>query len=550
MLRPDRIGPVPEETARVAHAAFPRGNGYLRLRDAFGSLYDDDAFASLFPARGQPAEAPWRLAVVTVLQFAEGLSDRQAAEAVRSRIDWKYLLALPLTDAGFDASILSEFRARLLAGGVEHRLLDLLLERFRVAGLLRARGRQRTDSTHVLAAVRALNRLQCVGETVRHALNSLAVAAPAWLRPRIRPEWLERYDHQLDEYRLPKGEAARQALAETIGADGFRVLEAVWAADAPPWLRELPAVETLRRVWVQQYHAPAGGRVRWRAAPDCPPAARLINSPYDPEARYSCKRQTTWVGYKVHLTETCEPDEPHLIVHVETTPATTHDSTVVEAIHADLAAKALLPRVHLVDAGYLDSDLLVGSHLDHGVELLGPVRTDTCWQVREASGFEPDAFAVDWAARRVTCPEGHTSVKWCPTHDKHGNDVIHVEFATATCRVCPSRPRCTRAVREPRHMGLRPQAQHEALRAARQRQTTVAYQEAYARRAGVEGTLSAGTHVCGLRRTRYVGLAKTHLGHVLTAAALNLGRAGRWLAGLPHAPTRRSPFVALAAATA
>src|SRR2546428_6357591 len=228
-----------------------------------------------------------------------------------------------------------------------------MLERFHDHKLLKARGRQRTDSTHVLTAVRALNRLQCVGETMRHALNSLAVAAPDWLRPHIRPEWLERYGHQLDEYRLPKKETERAALAAIIGADGFELLEGIYASETPAWLRELPAVETLRRVWLQQYYAPDAGPIRWRAAADSPPAALLINSPYDPDARYSGKRDLTWVGYKTHLTETCDPDEPHVVTHVETTPATTHDGQVVEAIHADLARKELLRREHIVDTAYV-----------------------------------------------------------------------------------------------------------------------------------------------------------------------------------------------------
>src|SRR6266702_2189682 len=326
-LHSKSIEPVPEETARIARAAFPKGNVYLRLRDEIGSLYTDEAFADLFPAHGQPAEAPWRLAVITVLQFAESLSDRQTADAVRARLDWKYLLGLPVDDAGFDASVLCEFRARLLAGGAEHRLLDLLLERFYDHKLLKARGRQRTDSTHVLSAVRALNRLQCVGETMRHALNSVAVAAPEWLRPRIRSEWIERYDHQLD---------------------------AIYTPEAPSWLWEVPAVETLRRVWLQQYYAPDAGLIRWRSSVDSPPAHLLINSPYDPDARYGAKRDLTWVGYKVHLTETCDPDELHVVTHVETTPATTHDGQVVEAIHArwtGLRTKSCVPRAIAASSG-------------------------------------------------------------------------------------------------------------------------------------------------------------------------------------------------------
>lgn len=186
-LQPSPIEPVPEETARVAEAAFPRGHAYMRLREELGVLYRDTDFRALFSDVGQPAESPWRLALVLVMQYAEGLSDRQAADAVRDRIAWKYALGLELTDPGFDASVLSEFRARLVAGNAEYRLLDLLLARCKAAGLVKARGKARTDSTHVLAATRALNRLETVGETMRHALNTLASVAPDWLRERLDP---------------------------------------------------------------------------------------------------------------------------------------------------------------------------------------------------------------------------------------------------------------------------------------------------------------------------------------------------------------------------
>src|ERR671931_1708281 len=235
-LHPQAPYPIPEDTQRVARAAFPRGNIYMQVADRLGTLYHDTQFAALFPTRGQPAEAPARLALATVLQFAEGLSDRQAADAVRSRIDWKYVLSLELTDPGFDHTVLSEFRTRLVAGQAEQLLLDTLLARVRERGLLQVRGRQRTDSTHVLAAIRVLNRLELVGETVRHALNSLAVVAADWLRAQVPPEWFDRYGTRIENYRLPKTAAAREGLAVTIGADGRQLLQAVDAATDAPWL--------------------------------------------------------------------------------------------------------------------------------------------------------------------------------------------------------------------------------------------------------------------------------------------------------------------------
>ena len=257
-LRPDPIGPVPAETARVARAAFPKGSRSLQMRDALGTIFTDTDFAALYPGRGRPVETPWRLALVTVMQFAEGLSDRQAAEAVRARIDGKYALGLDLSDPGFDFSVLSEFRARLLAGSADHLLLDRLLAVCAARGLLKARGRQRTDATHVLGALRVLSRLECVAETLRVALEALVVAAPEWAQTHIPATWRERYGRRIEEYRLPKGQAERQAFAATVGADGLALLAALETAETPARLRDLPAVALLGRVWAQQFEAASG----------------------------------------------------------------------------------------------------------------------------------------------------------------------------------------------------------------------------------------------------------------------------------------------------
>jgi len=186
-LRPNGLTQIPAETSRVARAAFPKGCLAMRARDALGPLFTDEQFAELFAARGRPAWSPARLALVLVLQFVEGLTDRQAADAVRARLDWKYALGLDLDDPGFDASVLTEFRARLLADGQTERLLGLLLDRLRERDLLGKGGRQRTDATHVRMAVRDLHRLEQVIETLRAALEALAVVAPAWLGGLIRP---------------------------------------------------------------------------------------------------------------------------------------------------------------------------------------------------------------------------------------------------------------------------------------------------------------------------------------------------------------------------
>jgi len=548
-LHPQAIGPVPDETARVARAVFPRGNPYLQLRDVLGSVYADEDFADLFPRRGQSAEAPWRLALVTVLQFAEGLSDRQAAEAVRSRIDWKYLLALELTDTGFHYSVLSEFRTRLIAGSAAHRLLDGLLGECQVRGWLKRGGRQRTDATRVLGALRQLNRLECVAETLRQALNALATAAPEWLRAQVTPEWFDRYGRRVEDARLPTSPDARQRYAEVIGADGRHLLTALTAAGAPAGVRELPAVELLRRVWVHQYEW-VDDHLRWRDPKNSPPPAQRLDTPYEPEARYGTKRSTSWVGYKVHLTETCDEDEdrPHLVTHVETTPATTSDGSRVTPIHAALARRDLLPRQHLVDAADVSGDVLVTSRTAYGVDLLGPMQADGKWQAQAGQGYDVSHFAVDWAAQTVTCPQGRTSRRWVPTRTRRQQETITVGFAGADCTPCPARAQCTRSKTTPRSLTLRREALHQAIQAARQRQTTPAFKAQYAARAGIEGTLSQGVRAFELRQARYRGLAKTHVQHVATAVAMNIARIVAWLQEVPRARTRQSRFAALATA--
>jgi transposase len=298
-LRLEPIGSIPAETVRVARAAFPKGTVVTRLRDEFSALYQDEDFRDLYPARGQPGLPPWRLALVTVLQFSEHLSDRQAADAVRARIDWKYALGLELTDPGFHFSVLAEFRARLLAGDAGHLLLDRMLERFKARGLVKARGKQRTDSTHVLAAVHDLHLLELVAETLRAALDDLAAVAPDWLRGVAEPAWFERYGRRVEDYRLPKAQAERAALALAIGADGFALLEALDAPEAPSEARSVPMVGTLRAVWRVHYAREGDGPPRWRSGAELPPVGERLQSPYE---KSITARSGRWSGRATRYT--------------------------------------------------------------------------------------------------------------------------------------------------------------------------------------------------------------------------------------------------------
>ena len=300
-LKPNEGRCVPEETRKVAKAAFPKGNVYLWIGDELGELYADQFFTELYSLRGQPTVSPGRLAMVTIMQFMEGMTDRQAAEAVRGRIDWKYALGMELTDPGFDFSVLGEFRQRLTEGQEAHTLLDVLLDALKKRDWINARTKQRTDSTHVIAIVRQLNRLEMVGETMHRALNELAEADPDWIKEIAPPEWFTRYGQRMDGIRLPKESEKREALIKTIGSDGIYLMFTLLDTPEKKKLWELPGVEILRRIWLQQYwiEPPEEDdqyQVHLRADDNQPPGDKRIHSPYDVESRYCTKRSTEWVG--------------------------------------------------------------------------------------------------------------------------------------------------------------------------------------------------------------------------------------------------------------
>jgi transposase len=319
-----------------------------------------------------------------------------------------------------------------------------MLEHFTAAGLVRARAKQRTDSTHVLANVRVMNRAELVGETLRAALNEVATVAPDWLRNLAPREWYERYAHRVEEFRLPKSKAVREAHLLSIGQDGFTLLDAIAQDPRAIKLRELDKVVVLQLVWERHYEHD-GVSVRWRDGPELSRAALAIESPYDPQARYSTKRGTAWTGYKVHVTESCDEDKPHLILNVLTTPATQQDVSTTLAIHQALKAKRRLPEKHLVDAGYIDADLLVQISKNYRVKLVGPPRAAKGWQSKEEDALTAYHFTIDWEHNRAFCPGGKTSSYWKPyrLNGRYSRDAIAVRFALADCRDCPLRARCT-----------------------------------------------------------------------------------------------------------
>ena len=578
--------PAPEIAAAVA--VMYRGKRErplaVMVRDQLGEWLSDEQFAGAYGKRGKPGWPPSRLALVTIFQMAEDLTDRQAAEAVRTRIDWKYALGLDLPDPGFDDSILSEFRARVADGGLDQMVLGTLLERLAASGLVAAGGKIRTDSTHVIAAVRDLNRLELAGESVRACLEALAVAAPGWLAGHLDESWGKRYAARIDTWRMPASATKKKELALAYGRDGCTLLKAVYAAAGSDpdlaFLARLHQVEVLRVVLVQNYLTVTGKRgrevIKRREAEveGLPPGRSRITSPYDLDARWSVKRDTFWNGYKVHVTETCgtsaaRDDDtvassdsgseghgggealppPHLIVNVETTDATVPDNQMTAQIHASLAGRDLRPAEHYVDSGYPSAELLVSSLASFGITLVTPMLADTSPQARAGAGFGRAAFAIDFDARQATCPQGHTTSAWNPVAQR-GTGTIVITFAKGTCGPCPVRAQCTASASGRRQLTVHPRDVHQAQLAARATQDTSDFQSRYALRAGVEGTIRQGVAVTGIRHARYRGLAKTRLEHTSAAVALNLIRLHAWWNGHPLDRTRTSHLARLELALA
>jgi transposase len=585
--------PEPDPQIAAAIAAKYRGKRprplAVLIRDRLGQWLADEAFAAAFGTRGKPGWSPSRLALVTVLQRAENLPDRLAAEAVRTRIDWQYLLGLPLDDPGFDPTVLVEFRARVADAGLEQVVLDALLERLVSAGLVKAGGKQRTDSTHVIAAVAALNRLELVGESVRAALEALAAAHPDWLEQRVCvPDFARRYGAPMTSWHPPVSQAKRDELAVAYARDGYALLEAVYDGSAPAWLREVPAIDVLRRVLVQNYTRAITGdgrevvkrREKEPEGDGLPPGHLRIASPYDLDARWGVKREEFWLGYKLHVTETCDdpppcscrPDRPasqpaaggdqpdgsraggrehdkgcarlvspNLITNVATTDATVTDNQMTGAIHDDLAAKTLAPGRHYLDSGYLSAAVVVSARATWGIALIGPLLADTSAQARAGHGYARADFAADYDTRTVTCPQGRTSASWTPCTQR-GKDAIVATFSAADCGPCPARSLCTTGSR--RQLTVLPRDLAQAQAAARAAETTIPFRADYARRAGVEGTMhQAASH--GARRARYRGLPKTRLDHVYMATALNLLRLEAFWTGSPLDRRRTSHLARL-----
>ena len=518
-LKPKPPRSMPEDLAILGPRLLSPDSPYRLVGDKLYEQYREADYAGLYHPEGKPGLSPVDLAFVTVFQYLENLSDRQAAEALRVRVDWKYALHLPLGDQGFNFSVLSEYRDRVIRHQAEARLFDRVLQQLQALGLLKRRGRQRSDSLAVLSKVRDLNRLEKVVETLRLAVRSLLETDPTWTRATVPPTWEEAYGVPCVADKLSK--ADRQALYARVGADGQWLLDRLQAETTPLALRTLPAVEVLATVWQQQFRV-VEGEVVFREGGSYD-GKTYIRTPHDPEAGYSKKGEQQWVGDKLQVTETDDEDQPHLITDIAMTSSVETDYEALDAIQARLEARGLLPGEQIVDGGYMGEDNLVSS-AKRGLDLVGPVQKDTTKQAQMPGGITLDQFQVDLEACMATCPADQQA----RIGTRRGKRFVF-RFPKAVCAACPLRSRCCtgkggRSLSLGRHYAV--------LQAARARQETEAFKQLYRQhRGGVEGCLSALVRGHGIRVGRYIGRAKRNLQALFTGVAANLRRAARWLAG-------------------
>ena len=513
-LFPEDRSEIPEETAELGRELLGEDSVYRMLGDQLATLITDADFGDLYSHLGGPALSPVILSLVLIFQMLEKLPDRLAAEAVRLRIDWKYALHVPLAWKGFHFTNLSHFRQRLLEHDAEYLVFDQLLHKLVDLGFIRRRGKQRTDSTHILGQLAKLTRLELVLETLRMALLTLEDQAEAWVADTIPEVFQQRYSKRRYEYDLKEEEIVAEL--RQAGADGFWLLRQL--ATAPTAGQDLAALHTLQTVWEQQFEWDTNGT--YQGPREQLTAHGLVQSPHETEARYRQKRGKAWQGYVGQVTETAEDaGDPNFITDVEVTDAQQSDHNALPAVQERLAERDLPPSEQYVDQAYVSGTQLAESQAQ-GTRLVGPVAGET-----GPKEYKLSDFAVDLAQQRATCPAGQQAVRWTTGQRSDGTLEYRAYFGEQ-CKRCPLRSRCTDA-KAGRTITIHEHHAHVVQRRAEMQ--TEAFWKAMKRRPPVEGTISQLIRL-GMRRARYRGLKKVNLQLILTATAVNLRRLRRVLA--------------------
>lgn len=513
---------IPDDTCQVVEPLLSKDNLYRLIGQEIEHMLDETVLAEMYDAEGRPAINPIVLTLVTVFQFLEKLPDRLAAEMAVMRLDWKYALRQPLRWSGFHYADLCNFRKRLLKHGQEHVAFEQVVKYLRERGYIRAGGKQRTDSTHIVGAVMRLSRLELVWETLRVALSALVNADAPWTLRVLPASFVTTYSARQQDYRLNQEEVT-QALRQT-GQDGNWLLDQV-KLQARADLQELPEMVQLRRVWDEQFTRQADGSTHPR-----PPGAMggdVINSPHDPEVRYGDKGSRNWVGYKLQVTETADPGAARFITDIAVTSTVEQDNESLTKLQPRLVERQVVPAQQYVDLGYMSGSNLARS-LEQGIDLRGFVREGN---VSKRPEFRLGQFDIDLAQRRAICPARRHSVKWANAKPDVANLIAyHVSFGRQ-CRTCPffGPDLCTDKA-SGRHLGV--SRHHVLLQARRHEADTLAFQVEMHVRAGIEGTISELVRAHGARRARYHGWAKNQLQALFIATAANLKRLARTFAAV------------------
>jgi transposase len=516
---------IPGDTARVGREILSENDPYRLVGDRVNDFLSLKDFASLYSELGRSGICPIILSLVTVFQFLENIPDRVATKWAIARIDWKYALHLPLTWLGFNFSDLSNFRKRLLEHGAERLVFEKILDWVRSLGLVEKHGKQRSDSTHIVGCVERLSRLELGWETLRVVLRAIEAIAPEWYAEKIPAAFHEAYVERRSDWRLSKREV--KSKMQTAGCDGFWLLDHL-DESVPQIVLDLPEVATLRQVWEQQFERREETKTVTVRQP--PIEGRdVIQSPHDPEVRWSKKRGKDWVGYKLQVTETAEDDvEVQFITEIDVVAANEDDSEVVDDIQVRLIERDLKPDEHYVDKGYVSGPNLAHS-ADRNIELVGPALADTS---RKPEGYKQSDFEIDFEKQQAICPAGKTSEKWYERPQPDGHVGAEVRFGEQ-CAGCPVRAQCAPG-KSGRTLDISPY--YQELNQRRAEQTTEAFKEKMKRRPAIEGTISELTRKHGARRVRYRGNDKGRLQASFTGAAVNLKRLAKALEARKRAP--------------
>ncbi len=515
---------IPEETRVVGEKLLAENSVYRLIGQQGDEMIRDADFEDMYSVEGRPGINPIVLAYVTVFQFLEKLPDRKAAEMAVWRMDWKYALRQELTWLGFHYSDLCNFRKRLLNNQQEMLIFEQVVGYLREKGHIKAKGKQRTDATHILGRVMHLSRLELVQETIRLAVGALINADAPWSLYHLPSTFVESHSARRDDYGLSKTKVKEKM--QKAGEAGYWLMERV-EQHGKAALKELSEMQNLKRVLEEQFSW-SDDENRPKARPNKEMKGDILQTPHDPAVRYGSKRGQGWQGYKLQVSETIEEEgetQPaRFITDIEVTPANESDQAALEALQERLIEREVAPTEQYVDQGYMSGEHIHTSR-EKGIDLRGYVPGGGS---QKEEGFRLADFIVDIDKQQAICPAGKKSVRWTEVTPGTPKNVAYRASFGEQCRACPffASGQCTT---NPAGRRLDINRYHDELQARRLESKSKAFQLEMNQRNGVEGTISELVRAHGARHSRYRGLAKNQLQASFIGAATNLKRLAKTL---------------------